>query len=323
MKKCSLGKIIYSLLILVLVGCAGGGPKTSSTTLRVEWTLWSGDYTLLVASKMGYFKNHGVDVIPVRYDNVSAAIPDMASLRLDGALLTMNDLILGTNLTDIRGVYVSDNGGVLSLVSSLDINNLQGLRGKRIGVNLHTAGELFVSNMLRSVRMTSKDVTYVEMSPTEVPLSIPDVADAGLLWEPYTSQAIKNGIRVLYQSPQNSSLEPRLLAFRAALIEQRPEVIRNFLLAWQEGVDYRNAHPEEFIAIISEMTGLTPEEITLSNDVAIYTMRDNLNLFSENPGKNPTSIYYVAGINRNFLVTNGYLTIPPDIEVLLDPSFLE
>jgi NitT/TauT family transport system substrate-binding protein len=173
------------------------------------------------------------------------------------------------------------------------------------------------------VRMTAKDVTYIELAPNEVPLAVPDEADAGLTWEPFTSQAIKNGIRVLYQSPVNSSLEPRLLAFRAALVEQNPEVIRKFLLAWQEGVDYRNAHPEESIAIISELTGLTPEEVTLSNDVAIYTLRDNLNLFSDNPGKDPTSIYYVARMNRNFLVTNGYLTIPPDIEVLLDPSFLE
>ncbi len=41
--------------------------------------------------------------------------------------------------------------------------------------------------------MTANDVTYVEMSPDQVSQSIPGQIDAGLVWEPYTSQALKQG----------------------------------------------------------------------------------------------------------------------------------
>jgi NitT/TauT family transport system substrate-binding protein len=322
-KNLALG-LFLAFIVCFLASCSAGLSSTPAPKpIKVGWTLWQGDYTLLVANQMGFFKKHGVEVEPVRYESTTQAIPDLAGAKLDGGLFTMNDVLLATNLADLKAVLVSDNGGQYSLVGSPDIQSVQGLRGKRIGLNLHTASEMFVSYMLESARLTSNDVVYVEMSPDQVLNAIPSQVDAGLVWEPYTSQALAQGKKIIYQSTHNSTLIPRLLVFRKALVEQQPDAIRAFILAWDEAVYYRINHPQESLAIISKATGLPSSDPILNSELTIYTVTDNTHLFAENPGTDPSSIYFIAGFNRDFLINIGYITNPPDINALLDPSYLK
>jgi NitT/TauT family transport system substrate-binding protein len=316
-------EVILVLIICLSASCSGGSQNSSSQPIRVAWALWQGDYTLLVANQMGFFSKRGLNVEPVRYDSPTQAISDLAGAKLDGALLSMNNTLLASNLVDLKAVMVSDNGGQYSIVASSDINDVNALRGKRIGLNLHSSGEMFVSYMLGSQRMTSKDVVYVEMSPDKIPQSIPGQIDAGLVWEPYTAQALNQGNKVVYQSPYYSSLSPKLLVFRKALVDQNPGKIKAFILAWDEAVNYRLSHPQESLSIISKLTGLPTTSLALTSAITIYTIQDNLKLFSNSPGTDPTSIYFTAGFNQDYLITNGYLTIPTDINALLDPSLLK
>jgi NitT/TauT family transport system substrate-binding protein len=312
-----------AIVVCLITSCSGGISAATQVPLKVGWTLWQGDYTLLVANQMGFFNKNGVNVETIRYDSSTQAIPDLAGAKLDGGLYTMSDLMLASNLADIEGVMVSDNGGQYSIVASPGIKNVSGLRGKRIGLNLHTSSEIFVSDMLKTARMTANNVTYTEMPPNQVSKSIPDQIDAGLVWEPYTAQALKQGKVIVYQSADESALFPRLLVFSKAIIEQRPQDIRAFIQAWDEAVQYRISHPQESLAIISKATGLSATDLALTSTITIYPISDNIKLFANNPGTDPSSIYFTAGANRDFLITAGYLTVSPDINSLLNPSFLK
>ena len=315
--------LFLAILVCLSAACSGVATVPASTTLKVAWTLWPGDYTLLVANQMGYFKKNGVNVQPVRYDSSTQGLPDLAGAKLDGGIFTMSDLLLASNLADIKAVYVSDNGGQYSIVGTPDIKSLNGLRGKRIGVNLHTSGEIFVTDMLKTRFMTANDVSFVEMSPDKVSQNIPKLIDAGLVWEPYTTQALKQGKAVVFQSDSISALLPRLVVFRSSVIQQHPQEIRAFIQAWNEAVQYRTTHPQESLAIISKATGLSASDLQATGKITLFTINDNTGLFSNRSGADPSSIYYVAGTNRDFLITAGYLTNPPDIISLLDPSFLK
>jgi NitT/TauT family transport system substrate-binding protein len=315
--------LILALLVCLSASCSGSAPATASAPLRVEWTLWQGDYTLLVANQMGFFKKYGVNVDPVRFDSSSQALSDLAGARLDGGLFTMSDFLLGSSLADIKAVYVSDDKGQYSIVGSPGIHSVSDLQGKRIGLNLHTSAEMYVSDMLKTAGLTSNDVRYLEMSPDQVIKSSSTQIDAGLVWEPYTTQAIKQGKVVVFQSASESLLIPTLVVFRSSVLNQRPQDIRAFILAWDEAVQYRISHPQESLAIISKATGLTTSDLQATGGISLFTISDNLNLFASIAGSDPNSIYYIAGINRNFLVTAGYLTTAPAITTLLDPSFLK
>ena len=315
--------LLLVFMVCLSASCAGGSSAPAFKPLRVEWSLWQGDYTLLVANQMGFFKKHGVNVEPVRYESSAQAIPDLAGAKLDGGLFPMSDVVLAASTADLKAVLVSDNGGQFSIIGSPDIQSVQALRGKRIGLNLHSSSEMYVSSMLESGRMTSNDVTYVEMSPDQVLKAIPGQIDAGVVWEPYTSQALQQGKNILYQSEYDSSLIPRMLVFRKALVDQRPNDIRAFILAWEEAVNYRISNPQESLAIISKVTGLTASDLNLSQEYSIYTIKDNTKLFGNTLGNDPSSIYFIARSNRNFLITMGYITNPPDVGALLDPTYLK
>ena len=255
-----------------------------------------------------------VNVEPVRYDSSTQALPDLAGAKLDGGLFTMSDFLLASNLADIKAVMVSDDGGQYTIVASPDIQSLNGLRGKRIGLNLHTSSEIFVADMLKTKFMTSDDVTLVEMSPNKVSQNIPSLIDAGLVWEPYTTQALKQGKVVVFQSDSISSLLPNLIVFRNSVVKQRPQDIRAFILAWDEALQYRISHPQESLAIISKATGLTASDLNATGKITLFTINDNLKLFANIAGSDPSSIYYIAGMNRDFLITAGYLTNPPEYQ---------
>jgi NitT/TauT family transport system substrate-binding protein len=314
---------IFALIVCLSVSCSGATPPPTAAPLKIEWSLWQGDYTLLVANQMGFFKAHGVNVEPVRYDSSTTGLPDLAGAKLDGGIFSMSDFLLAANSADIKAVMVSDNGGQYTVVASPDIKTLNALRGKRIGLNLHTSSEIFVTDMLKTRFMTVNDVTYVEMSPDQVSKNIPSQIDAGLVWEPYTTQALKQGKVVVYQSDAISNLLPNLIVFRTSVINQRPQDIRAFLQAWDEAVQYRISHPQESLAIIAKATGLSTSDLQATGNITLFTISDNLSLFSNMAGSDPSSIYYIAGTNRDFLITAGYLTNPPNLNTLLDPSYLK
>ena len=322
-KKSSILGVFLVIIVCLSASCSGGSSAAASTPLRVEWTDWPGDYTILVADQMGFFKKYGVNVDLVHVDYSTKALPDLAGGKLDGGILTMSDVILASNLTDIKAVMVSDNGGQYSIVASPDIKTVTDLQGKRIGLNLHTSSEMFVTEMLKTKYITTNEVTLVEVSPDQVSASIPNQIDAGLVWEPYTSQAVKQGKVIVFQSDFISSLLPRLIVFRSSVIEQRPQDIRAFLKAWDEAVQYRNTHPQESLSIIAKGTGKTTAQINSTGKITLFSIADNVGLFSNPAGSDPSSIYFLAGTNRDFLVSAGYLTTPPNINSLLDGSFLK
>ena len=322
-KKTSAIGLLLVFMVCLLASCAGGSSAPAGKPLKVEWSLWQGDYTLLVANQMGFFQKHNVNVEPVRYESSAQAIPDLAGAKLDGGLFPMSDVVLAASAADLKAVLVTDNGGQFSIVASPDIQSVQALRGKRIGLNMHSSSEMYVSSMLESGRITSNDVTYVEMSPNQILKAIPGQIDAGVVWEPFTSQAIQQGKSIVYQSAYDSSLIPRMLVFRKALVDQRPNDIRAFILAWEEAVNYRISNPQESLAIISKVTGLPAGDLNLSQEYSIYTIKDNTKLFGNTLGNDPSSIYFIARFNRNFLITMGYITNPPDVGALLDPIYFK
>lgn len=318
------------ILVVLLTACAGLAPVAATPTetsqpLRFAWTYREGDYTLLVAQQLGLFERYGVRVEPVSYRSGNPylqARSDLVAEVIDGGIFPIGDLLLMGSRADLAGVWVSDNGGIASVVASPEIASAAELRGKRIGVNLHTSDEMFVAYMLSRAGLNTRQVILVEMGPDAVVPSIPSVVDAGFVVEPYTTEARRNGLHVLYSSEQYSSLRPYMLVFRKRIAESRSQEVRAFLQAWDEAVAYRQAHPQEAAQLIEQATGRPASELSIAGAVTLYNAEDNRRWFADNPGLDLTSIYYVARFNLQYLISIGDITYPIDLDTLLNPSFL-
>lgn len=313
------------LALLTLPGCGAAGSPSSTShrpPLRVEYTQWEGDYTLLIAQEKGFFAKYGVEVDPVYYPMFRKAVTDIAINQIDGGLFAISDLLSVSAVADVKGVAVYDSGGTSKIAARLDIQDTAGLKGKRVGVIHGDFGELFIDESLKSAGLASGDVTMVEVPPEEVPekLTAGEI-DAGYVWTPYDQKAVAAGFKLLPTLPETASLSPDVVVFRESVLKERPEDVRAFMKAWFEALDYRLKNVDASNAMIAQATGLKSQDVAQTGEIKLYNLDDNLKLFDENQSGS-SSIFYASRVNREFQIAHGSMTMAPNLTNLLDSSFL-
>lgn len=297
-------------------------PVSQHPPLTVSWTLWPGYYPLAIAQQQGFFVKHGVQVKIVVYDTYTSAYTAFASGNVEGSEMVLGDLLLLLNKRDSKTVMVTDSSeGGDQVVATDAIQTGADLRGKRIGVHMGTYGELFIRKMLEAYNLTLADVTLVNINPEEIPAAFPDLIDAGHSFEPFTSEAVAKGGHILFTSTETPGLIPNVFAFGTQVVQERPDDIRAFVAAWFEAVDWMNAHPDQVPTVVAQVTGLKPDDIWMDGGDKVYTLADSQAAMTH--GTDYHSVYYVGQEYVQFLTDIGSLNSTPDLEKLIDPSFLK
>ncbi len=315
--------IILASCLALITSCAGTPASDARETepIVVEFTNWWGDFTLIIAQQQGLFEKYGVKVQPKYYDVFSRAIPDFAAGQIDGGLFAIGDAINVSRHGGAKVVAIYDNGSFNTVVSTPEIFQIDDLEGKRVGVQIGTTYELLINEMLRSAGLSMSDVTLVNITPEEVPANLGKTIDAGFIYEPYTSQALAEGNTLLLKSTQFIGLYPDVIVFRSEIVENRPDDIRAFLKAWFEAVEFRKQNPQQARQIVADYFQTTINEITADNQLEILTLEDNYELFKSN-SKIRQPLIQTARLNAEYLVRMGVLSSTPDLEKLLDATYL-
>lgn len=321
-------KIAFSTLALALavslfmMACAGAAtPEPERPPLKVRWTLWPGFYPMTIAVELGLFEKHNVKVEPLFYKDGVAAMADFSAEKLDGIMTATGISLPLATQTPLKIVLVLDNSaGADQVVAVPDITTVADLRGKRVGLHSGGFGELFVHKMLEANGLTANDIIITIAQPETVPEALPGLIDAGHTWEPHTSRAVAAGNHVIFSSAETPGLIHDVLIFHASVVEERPDDIRGLIAAWFEALAFWEANPEETAQMIAKHTGLKPEEIS-TEGVKLFNLEDNKIAFAR--GTDTTSLYISTQEYVDFFIAKGYLSSAPDLEQLIDPSFLE
>lgn len=322
-KKSALLVSMVAIFSIILTGCGlSMGPKKQLTPIKVEYTSWFSDYTLLVGVEKGIFARHNLQVDPVYYSTYDQVMPDLASSRIDVGLLSMGDVLTGSRVTDLRALAVTDSGGTLRVMARPEIKEVADLKGKNIGIPSGLSGEMVVRQMLQTAGLSPKDVTLITIEPEAMAgrLSAGDVS-AGFVWKPWDQKALEAGQRVLFEIPSVPPLFPNLIVFREDVIQDRPEDTRAFIQAWFEALEYRQAHPDEANAIIARLTNQKVEDLAGNNEVKLFSLADNQKMFDK-ANASASSVYHSAKMNLDFSILRGDVTFPPDLNALFDSSYL-
>jgi NitT/TauT family transport system substrate-binding protein len=311
---------LLALLISILTSCTGIETKSSSKPpIRVQFTQWWGDYTLLVAYEKGLFEKYGVQVEPIYYDTYSDTYPDLASGQIDGALISVGDAININRSAPMKVIAVTDDGGDDAVVVGPEINSIEDLRGKTIGMQTGSQYEMTIMRMLQSANMSASDVTMVTMNPENTLTALQSgQVQAADTWEPYLSKALSNGYKTIYPQEQ-LHLFPDLIVFRKSIVDERPEETRAFLQAWFQAVEYRLQHEGETRDIAAKYLGIRPEEVLPDDNLRLYTHDDNKALFDI---QKANSIYSITKITSDYLISIGVVADEIDPLELLDPTYL-
>jgi NitT/TauT family transport system substrate-binding protein len=307
-------------LIPILTSCAAFQPTPiPNPPLRVEFTQWWGDYTLLVAQEKGYFQEYGVQVEPVYYETFSDTHPDLASGQIDVALIAVGDTININRNSPMKIVAVMDDGGDDAVVVGPEINSIEDLRDKTIGMLIGSQFEMTVVKMLESANMSTNDVTIIEMNPEDTLTALESGrVQAADTWEPFLSEALSNGYKTIYPQEQ-LHLFPDLIVFRKSIVDERPEEVRAFLKAWFQAVEYRLQHEGETRDIAAKYLGVSAEDVPPDNNLRLYTRDDNRALFDI---QKANSIYSITKITSDYLISIGVMAEEIDPLEILDPAYL-
>lgn len=315
---------LFFIHALFLTACFfTASPTPERPPLRLIYDLWPGYLPIIIAQEKGFFDQQGVNVETLVTENASEKIADFNAGKADGITLALgNVMISSADNPNAHIIFAIDrSAGADAVVAQPQTKKVSDLKGKSIGTSVGGFNELFVTQMLEANNLTLEDVTLVNVEGENVPELVQNgKIQAGSTWEPFVSQAIALGLNVLFTSAETPGLIPDVMVFQGSVLRERPDDVRAFVRAWFQAVDYWKANPEDGKKIIAQTMKLQPETISLKG-YDLLTLNDNLKTFV--PGNTLESLHYTAQLYANFFVKTGSLSRQPNINKLLEPSFLQ
>lgn len=308
--------------LLVACGAAAGQPAAPSPPLKFGYDLWPGYYPVLIAQERGFFSAAGLEVQAIHPERTDSMMADFTAGKYDAIAVALGDIVsLTQSDPDLRIVLITDElAGGDAIVASAGVQSLADLRGKRIGVNLGGFAELLVTQMLAAQNLTTADVTLVDLDAADLPAKLASgEVQAGHTWEPYVTQAVAAGGKVIFSSADTPGLIPDAVAFRGATVRERPAAVRAFVQGWFQAVDYWNAHPAEGTHIAAQKLNLPDSDISLQG-LKLKTLADNRALFQR--GTTTASLHYTTQLYLDFYARIGTLRRAPNLDQLLDATFV-
>ena len=313
---------ILSFIVLFISACGPTTPTVSQRVpLKVAWLVFPGYYPLLVAQEKGLFEKHGIAVEMVQKNTTPTEIIAVAAEHTaDCALVVFTDVVPAAEKNDLRIVTIIDStNGADQLLVSKDITTISDLKGKRIGAQFGSYSELFIREVLKKNGLAVSDVKMVNVLPESLLGELGKTVDAGHTYEPFASQAHALGYKTIASTADIPNLIFDVVVCRGSVLKERPDDVRAFIAAWFEGLEWWQANLSEGNTLIAKVTNQKPEDIS-TDGIKLYTLADNLHGFDT---KNPASIFAAAQRTIDFYSLTGSLSFAPDLNKLLDPSYLK
>ena len=312
---------IILITLCVTSACAQAPAAPVNSPLRIAVNLWPGLYPAAVAQEQGFFAKHNVQVEINYYEFYPDTYSDLLLGKVDGLSAIVGDTLLIHNQKELKFVFPVDaSDGADVIIVGSDVQSAADLKDKRIGAGFGTYGELYVRTFLKQNGLSPADVSLVNSPAENAPASYQMDVDAIHTYEPFASEVVNKGGHVLSTSSDTPNLILGVMTFPAALVEDRPQDIQAFTDAWFEAVDWMYANPEQVPSIVAKAFGVHAEDVWFGGD-KVFTRAEARALMQ--PGNDYSSAYFVTQQYIDFLVTTGSLAGKPDVNTLIDPSFLK
>ena len=221
---------------------------------------------------------------------------------------------------------LSENRMMNNTTVNLTNYTLAELQGKKIGVQgINSFSHLFILKALEQSGLNEGDVEFVDVPAQNVTEALEKgEIVAGHTYEPYTSEALKKGYKILFTAGSIPGIINTVLAFRSDVVEQRPQDIQAIVRSLVEAEDYYASNKADALKIMSLKSGISEGDIVEGfNGIRVLSLSDNINT-AMNIKSNDTASLYVSGNEiSKFFVNRGQISDLPDIAKIIDPTFAE
>ncbi len=222
---------------------------------------------LWVTQERGFFRKYGLDVQVVLIESGTTTVQSLVSgeigfAHMAGAAVMQSNL-RGADAVMIAGVV---NTLIFQLYTDKGISRPDQLKGKAVGVTRFGSSTDFAMRyaLERYGLEPGRDVTILQLGNVPAILSALEAGklQGAMLSPPTTLRAKKAGFPVLADL-QMLGLEYQHtgIATTRALIKSKPELVRDFMRAYVEGIHYAKTHRRETLDILAKYLRTDDREV--------------------------------------------------------------
>ena len=301
----------YLLVLSVLLWSGTAWAQTKMTIATGVDPVFSAYY---VAQQEGLFKKHGLDV----RINTGPSGSAMVSFLINGQI----ESAFGSEIAGVANHNLDPNVVVVAQATRLvrwiaivgrNVDDLEQLKGKKIGVARGSGGEVFWLALLDKLKLNAADYTVVNVEAPEMIAALErGNIDAYAVWEPWVTRglaAVKN-TKVLRD--QEGILEQGVYIYmNRGWIKKNPEQAEGFVRALIEATDVINKDRKRAAKDVSDfLKSLDPQLVEqLMTKLRFEMVLDDFTV----------SLFRLA---ETQLKQQGKLTKPLDLGAFVYPDLL-
>ncbi|MGL5083147.1 MAG: ABC transporter substrate-binding protein [Microcoleaceae cyanobacterium] len=252
-----------ALSLAFLTHACSIGSNQSLQPLRIGITSWMGFDVIRYAQPAGIFKQRGLTVELVQFDNQQDSSRAVMRGSLDAAFASFWDVMQVDPGDSKPLVLLTTNisAGADGIVAQPGVKSVADLRGKKVGAKLGTVNHLILLEALKAHQIQPADVEILDYSNEVAAEKIKAGAiDGAVLWEPMlgeTAKLIKGNI--IHTTKQVDSLVIDILMSSDQIVNTKKAELKQFMLAWFDVMHAVETQPSEVFSTVGKALGQSGE----------------------------------------------------------------
>jgi NitT/TauT family transport system substrate-binding protein len=252
---------LFVLGLLVVITLNACGQSQSLQPLKIGITTWPGFDIVLYAQEAGIFKQRGLDVELVRFENQQDSARAVLRGALDASFSSLWDVMQVDPGNDKPEVLLVTNisHGSDGIVARSGIQSVKDLPGKRVGAKLGTVNHLILLEALKLHQIKPEAVTIEDVSnETAVDLLRNGKLDAAVVWQPLlgeTAAAIKG--KIIFTTKEVDSLVIDTLMSRSSITSTKSAELIQLIQSWFDVMQAVETKPTEVYDQVGKAVGQT------------------------------------------------------------------
>ena len=253
--------VLMGLALLTLMACQ----NQPLPPMRIGMNVWPGYEPLFLARQTGNLNER--DFRLVEFSGASEVGRAFRNGILEAACLTLDEVFytVQDEMDPVILLVMDESCGADVVLAHPDIKKLEGLRGKRIAVEVSAVGAYMLTRSLQKAGLTIKDVTPVYL-PIEKHFSAykNNLVDAVVTFEPVRTRLLSLGAVDLFNSSMISGEIVDVLVVRRDYVEGYPERIVALRQAWFAALGKMRKSPHESARLMAIRERVSTEEFESS-----------------------------------------------------------
>jgi NitT/TauT family transport system substrate-binding protein len=329
-----LGAMAVSALI-ALAALPAAAQTAPSAVVTVGITNSTTDVPLMLAQKLGYFKDEGIDAQLTPFDSAAKMMAPAGTGQLDVAAGAPSAALYNALAAKVDVKIVADKGSSApgygfqpimvrkALVTSGKYKSPKDLKGLNVAEGAPgTAAAVFVTKFLKLGGLQYSDVKHQYMSfPLMIAALDNGAIDAGAVSEPNATIAEQDGyaVRVMGNDRIYPNQQLTVLMYSGSFITNRRDIAQKFMNAYLRGVRFyndalvgghlRGRTANDVIAVISEVTGnkntgifraMTPSAVDPNGRVNLASLKEDFSFFKDQGLLNDPNVSVDAAVDMSF-----------------------